>query len=221
MEVDLLICNALRPDCEVMWPAVAAIGSILAAGATAWAAYSAGFAAKAALEIDLRAIEREKGRERRDAVPLAVAIEKEIGMAIAVTVLLGQYEIKSYDTQDEIDRTMAEWQAMLSLSVTHSALDRLGCFAEETSAAVARTATDSAFLVQTLRGITFTAQPGPLGKRVIQPIALRQVKDVAKQFQTGAVDARKRLRAFLGELGSPIAGENVNSAAEAVHRGKS
>ncbi|MBK7012355.1 MAG: hypothetical protein IPH43_06580 [Xanthomonadales bacterium] len=79
------LCFAWREGCSINWvvlgtllTGLGAIGSAGAAFAATYGAHQAKRAADAALEIDANQARRTTERERRDAIPLAIAIELEL-----------------------------------------------------------------------------------------------------------------------------------------------
>lgn len=143
-------CAAWRTGCSIDWRNLAiAIGLLSGPGAVA-AAVAAWAAARNTLKADENAARRLADRERRDAVPLAVAIQYEVYFAGGMSAYLDEL-MKTVGVDDiHVLQYLQANRAIFELRTIADNLDRLGCFDEATSRRLGKTLTVSRMLARAI-----------------------------------------------------------------------
>lgn len=199
------ICLAWYSDCSVEWSAAAAVVGALSALAATWAAYQAKNAARTALLVDQNVERRTKDREERDAAPLAMAFDTEIGTAVTYAIIAtsGSYTRK---TNTERVRSVRELAGPFHLKTLERFVVNLGCFDKQTGLALAEALAAANFVQWAMNPDPGGPHPSPansgkVGHLIDERFAaddLDRIMKACSSFIDTATTARRLLRPYIG-----------------------
>lgn len=184
------ICLAIFDNCSVTWPAFEALGGFAAAIAGGAAAIAAVRAAKIALQIEQNAANRIADREKRDGLPLAVALARELMFtrSIVSAVQRGPWGSES---EDNFLLRIAGYGELLKVPILRNSLLSLGCFDIPTGTALALALADVTKLESEL--------PSPDLLPLIAQLVLVPIRNTADTTEKSVISAIVALERYAGE----------------------
>ncbi len=199
------ICLAWYADCSVEWNAVAAVVGALSAAAATWAAWQAKSAAGVALQVDQNVERRSRDREERDAGPLAMAFDNEIGAAITHVVLVESGSVLDKTNVERL-RSARQLAGPFHLKTLERFVVNLGCFDKQTGLALAEVLTAANYVQWAMnpnpdQQIEEQSERGPLGRMIDEKFAagdLERIKKACSSFLPPAIQARRLLGPYIG-----------------------